>query len=647
MMSRPSNGLLLLSLISHVSAFYLPGVSPRNYIYGEDVTLKVNKLDSVRTQLPYEYYSLPFCSPDKINPSAENLGEILSGDKIENSLYKISMKLIESCKILCRKTYGKHELQQFEAKIRDEYHVNWIIDNLPAATKYYTEEIGEDGSEGTYESHYLKGFPLGYVATEEDPEPDSEAGAAYIHNHARLVLFYHEDVHSFNGYRIVAFEVEAYSVKHQVDGNWNGAQTKLHTCTPLNPVRRSQPPQPVSGTDSEEIIWSYDVQWESSPIKWASRWDVYFKMTDSKVHWFSIINSIAVVLFLSAMVAMIVTRTLHRDLLRYNSPEEREEAQEETGWKLIHGDVFRPPAFAHGLCVLVGTGYQLIGMSIVTLFFAVLGFLSPANRGGLMTSMLLLFVLMGIFAGFASTFLGKIFGLEDWRKTSFVTSVCFPGIAFGVFFILNAMVWGEASSGAVPFGTLVALLVLWFGMNVPLVYIGAYISSKRPALELPMKVKVHPREIPEQVWYAQAPFLALLGGILPFAACFIEIFFIMSSVWMHQFYYMFGFLFIVFIILTITCAEISIVATYFQLCYEDYHWWWRSFCTSGFSAIYLFLYSIMYYYTKMRIDHFVSSALYFGYMALISLGFFVLTGTIGFSATFFFVHKIYSSVKVD
>jgi len=448
------------------------------------------------------------------------------------------------------------------------------------------------------------------------------------------------------GYRIVAFEVEAFSVKHELDRDHPDGN-KLKTCTPLSPVRRSQAPQPVSGSDEEEIFWTYDVQWESSNIKWASRWDVYFKMTDSKVHWFSIINSIAVVLFLSAMVAMIVTRTLHRDLLRYNSPEEREEAQEETGWKLIHGDVFRPPVFSHALCVLVGTGYQLIGMSIITLFFAVLGFLSPANRGGLMTSMLLLFVLMGIFAGFASTLLGKVLGLDDWRKLSFATSFAFPGVCFGIFFILNAMVWGEKSSGAVPFGTLIALLVLWFGMNVPLVYIGAYISSKRPAPELPMKVKKFPNEIPEQVWYAQAPFLALIGGILPFAACFIEIFFIMSSVWMHQFYYMFGFLFIVFVILTITCAEISIVATYFQLCYEDYHWWWRSFCTSGFSAIYLFLYSVMYYYTKMRIDHFVSSALYFGYMSLISLGFFILTGTIGFSATYLFVVKIYSSIKID
>lgn len=52
---------------------------------------------------------------------------------------------------------------------------------------------------------------------------------------------------------------------------------------------------------------------------------------------------------------------------------------------------------------------QLIGMGVVTMVFAVLGFLSPANRGGLMTAMLLLFVFMGIFGGYYSARLYKIF----------------------------------------------------------------------------------------------------------------------------------------------------------------------------------------------------------------------------------------------
>eukprot|EP00959_Pyramimonas_sp_CCMP1952_P097116 2029957-Pyramimonas_sp.AAC.1 len=70
--------------------------------------------------------------------------------------------------------------------------------------------------------------------------------------------------------------------------------------------------------------------------------------------------------------------------------------------KVVHGDVFRPPAFSCTLAVYVGTGIQILGMSLITMVFAVLGFLSPANRGGLMTAMLLLFVLMGLFGGYFS-----------------------------------------------------------------------------------------------------------------------------------------------------------------------------------------------------------------------------------------------------
>lgn len=55
--------------------------------------LKVNKLSSTKTQLPYEYYSIPYCRPEKIVSSAENLGEVLRGDRIENSPYEVFDKV--------------------------------------------------------------------------------------------------------------------------------------------------------------------------------------------------------------------------------------------------------------------------------------------------------------------------------------------------------------------------------------------------------------------------------------------------------------------------------------------------------------------------------------------------------------------------
>lgn len=66
-------------------------------------------------------------------------------------------------------------------------------------------------------------------------------------------------------------------------------------------------------------------------IKWASRWDTYLLMNDDQIHWFSIINSLMIVRFLSGMVAMIMMRTLYRDISNYNQLETQDEAQEETG----------------------------------------------------------------------------------------------------------------------------------------------------------------------------------------------------------------------------------------------------------------------------------------------------------------------------
>eukprot|EP00966_Prymnesium_polylepis_P166965 3859512-Prymnesium_polylepis.1 len=90
-----------------------------------------------------------------------------------------------------------------------------------------------------------------------------------------------------------------------------------------------------------EVVFTYDVKWEYSEIKWASRWDTYLLMGDEQIHWFSIINSLMIVLFLSGMVAMIMMRTLHRDFNRYNAAEVSDDVEEETGWKLVRGRI--PP----------------------------------------------------------------------------------------------------------------------------------------------------------------------------------------------------------------------------------------------------------------------------------------------------------------
>ena len=45
--------------------------------------------------------------------------------------------------------------------------------------------------------------------------------------------------------------------------------------------------------------------------------------------------------------------------------------------------------------------------------------------------------------------------------STYVCIRCLRGLFFGIFFLLNLCIWGEKSSGAVPFTTLFAILVLW------------------------------------------------------------------------------------------------------------------------------------------------------------------------------------------
>merc|ERR1719453_1097778 len=192
-----------------------------------------------------------------------------------------------------------------------------------------------------------------------------------------------------------------------------------------------------------------------------------------------------------------------------------------------------------------------------------------------------------------------------------------------------------------------SLILLWCGVSVPLVFLGAWIGFGRESIELPVRTNAIPRQIPQQPWFTQPLVTSLIGGVLPFGAVFTELFFILSSIWQHQFYYLFGFLFLVLIILIVTCSEVSISLAYFQLTAEDWRWWWRSFFVSGSSAGFIFLYSVLYFFSKLQVTKTVTFFIYFGWMSVASLTFMLLTGTVGTISTFFFVRAIYGSIKID
>lgn len=50
---------------------------------------------------------------------------------------------------------------------------------------------------------------------------------------------------------------------------------------------------------------------------------------------------------------------------------------------------------------------------------------------------------------------------------------------------------------------------------------------------------------------------------------------------------------------------------------------------------------------QLEITEFIPTLLYFGYTFLMVVTFWILTGTIGFYASYFFIRKIYGAIKID
>jgi len=398
-----------------------------------------------------------------------------------------------------------------------------------------------------------------------------------------------------------------------------------------------------------EVIFSYEVEWVQSDLPWADRWDVYLiGSPDDDIHFFAIVNSLMIVLFLTGAIATIMIRTLKKDISAYNEMAMLEDGSEETGWKLVHGDIFRPPtSYPMVLSVLVGTGAQIGSAFFVTLVAAMFKLLNPIKKGHTLTAVLILYVLSGSVAGYVSSRIYKFCDAKAWKINTIATAVALPGCFVSIFTVLNIFLSFAGAATAVSFLTLVAIFALWVCVSAPLVFVGAFFGLKAPKIEVPTRTNQIARVVPELPWYSTPPVSFLLGGILPFGSVCIELFFIMSALWLHQIYYVMGFLLAVLLILAATCAQVSVVMDYLQLCGEDHRWWWKAFGNCASAGFYLFCYSLWFLFSRLELVGILPVIVYLTYMTMISLLFGIFCGSIGFLCAFWFNKKIYGALKVD
>eukprot|EP00818_Percolomonas_sp_WS_P000083 CAMPEP_0117449952 /NCGR_PEP_ID=MMETSP0759-20121206/8214_1 /TAXON_ID=63605 /ORGANISM="Percolomonas cosmopolitus, Strain WS" /LENGTH=440 /DNA_ID=CAMNT_0005242451 /DNA_START=223 /DNA_END=1542 /DNA_ORIENTATION=+ len=431
----------------------------------------------------------------------------ITGSRRTNTKYDIRFGVDIEFQQLCRKSYGAKDVQLLIHAIKNHFYALMYYDDLPIKHAFGAMDV-------TQKRHFLN---------------------THLHFHL-----------TYNGPHVISVHVTP-------DKN---RRVELRQGEPLT------------------IEYSYSATWEKTSQRYHNRLDKYIEMRlfpeEIEIQWFSIINSLILVVVLTSFLAFIMMRILHRDYQYYIDDEDKDE----TGWKLLHADIFRFPSHVNLLSSILGNGSQLLVLAFSFLLLAVLGAYYPdySNRT-MYGSLIIIYSLSTGICGFMSANYYKKLGGEKWVANILLSTVLFIGPVFLVWCMLNTIAISYSSSAAFPFKVIAGLTTLYALVSFPLQLTGG-ITAKNFCSELnaPCRTKQVPRQIPPTHWYKNATAQFIISGLLPFSAIYIELYYVFKSMWGHIVYTPFPILFLVFLILVMVTSCITIAMTYLQISQEDHEW---------------------------------------------------------------------------
>lgn len=199
-----------------------------SYSFQSEVKLFVNRLNTEESIIPFEYHHFDFCQADESKSPVENLGQVVFGERIRPSPYKIDFLVNQSCTVLCRKNYVKGKLEDMKKLtllkkgMSLNYQHHWIVDNMPVTWCYTVEGI----------QYCNIGFPMGCYSKKAGitgyscslSDAFNKPNTFYLVNHVDLVITYHSGKHEDwgmdfqeDGGRIISVKVHPRSVQQIKD----------------------------------------------------------------------------------------------------------------------------------------------------------------------------------------------------------------------------------------------------------------------------------------------------------------------------------------------------------------------------------------------------------------------------------------------
>lgn len=199
-------------------------------------------------------------STDPIVRNKESLGEVLNGDRLGNALYEFKFREDKIGETLCQKKLTIDQVESFKEAINRDFYFQFYLDDLP-----------------------FWGF-IGKIE-EDNWTPGGGGPNYYLFSHVQFDVLY-------NGNRVI--EVNAF-------GDPNRAVD-------------------ITKDVDIDVKFTYSVLWNATELQFENRMDRYSRASLTpvyrQVHWFSLINSIVIILLLIGLLALLYMRHLKSDLKR-------------------------------------------------------------------------------------------------------------------------------------------------------------------------------------------------------------------------------------------------------------------------------------------------------------------------------------------
>eukprot|EP00924_Labyrinthula_sp_SR-Ha-C_P014551 snap_masked-scaffold_34-processed-gene-1.27-mRNA-1 protein AED:0.01 eAED:0.01 QI:0/-1/0/1/-1/1/1/0/594 len=583
-----------------VLVILVKNIACKKFKDGERVHIIANKVGPYNNPTEtYKYYQLPFCQPERVERRSHGLGEFMAGDRKVVSSYNLNFKENLEETVLCTKALTAPEVRLFHKAIDEEYYFEFFMDNLPI--------WGYVGDSPSYKD--VVSDVYGFDAAVEQKK--------YLYTHLSFTIKHNEG--------------------HIVE--WNATTSTSHR-------------QDITEITPTGVTFTYSVEWIPTTQDPKTRMQRYqhgnFLPATFEIHWLSIINTFVLVLLLMIFLMIILMRVLKNDFTRYMADADELDDDAETGWKLIHGDVFRFPKYKILFTAMVGAGTQVLFITSCFLVLVLLSVFTPTKRGSIQSALLVLYALTAGVGGYTSANLYRQMDGGNWVWNVMICASLIPGPLFIIFSILNSIAWYYESTAALPFGTIVIIFLLNILVTFPLTVLGGMLGRKNAKLfDAPCRTMKVARMIPPGPWYQKLWSQMFIAGFLPFSAIYIELYYIFNSIWGHKYYSLFGILSLAFLLLLLVTCFITVALIYFQLAGEDHRWWWRSLAYGGSTGIFVYAYSFFYYYNRSEMSGTLQTSYFFGYMLVVSYMFSLMLGTVGFFSSAHFVKEIYRAIKTD